>query len=230
MGLFRLYCIPEGRPSKDGVYLRYQPDELLAILTLESQRAKCALVGEDLGTVPAYVRPAMARHGLFRLHVGQWSLPEKLGDAPIPSPLESIASLNTHDTATFAGWWAGADIDDRRSLGLITDAQDALERVERERSRAAVRAVVGDGFAGTDAERAMLGATADLAAGPAEVMLVALDDLVLDPVPHNVPGTTAERPNWQRRVRDWETALDPERASPLAAATIAAVAAARKKA
>ena len=48
----------------------------------------------------------------------------------------------------------------------------------------------------------MLGATADLLKGPAEVVLIALDDLALDPQPHNVPGTTTERPNWQRRIGD----------------------------
>ena len=70
--------------------------------------------------------------------------------------------------------------------------------------------------------------TADLAIGPAEVVLVALDDLVLDPAPHNVPGTTHERPNWQRRVDHWAENLDESRASPAAAAAIAAVVAARK--
>ena len=73
----------------------------------------------------------------------------------------------------------------------------------------------------------MVGATTDLAIGPAEVVLVALDDLVLDPFPHNVPGTVDERPNWQRRVDRWADALDEQRAAPAAAATIAALCAAR---
>ena len=59
MGLFRLYCVPLRRPTTDGVYLRYHPDELLAILALESHRANCATADEDLGTVPPQVRPAM---------------------------------------------------------------------------------------------------------------------------------------------------------------------------
>ncbi|HEX4423687.1 MAG TPA: 4-alpha-glucanotransferase [Kofleriaceae bacterium] len=261
MGLFRLYCVPDGRPATDGVYLRYPHDELLAVLTLESNRSRCALVGEDLGTVPDGVRPAMAEHGLFRLHVGQWFLPARPGEAPQPSPPESVASLNTHDTATFAGWWRGTDIDDRRDLGLITEAQELEERVERDASRTALLAFAQPapaaappaaatpaavtpaarpapaampagparpaGDALTDVERAMVAVTADLAAGPAEVMLVALDDLVLDPVPHNVPGTVHERPNWQRRVEGWSDALDADRASPAAAAAIAAVVAAR---
>jgi 4-alpha-glucanotransferase len=229
MGLFRLYCVPAGRPATDGVYLRYHADELLAIVALESARAHCAVAGEDLGTVPPQVRPAMAAHGMYRLHVGQWHFPGHAGDAPLPAPAESVASLNTHDTATFAGWWRGADIDDKRDLGLIDDAQDHAERQERAHQKEALLAFSGASTADhlTEVERAMVAATTDLAVGPAEVVLVALDDLALDPVPHNVPGTVAERPNWQRRVQNWADALDETRASPAAAATISAIVAAR---
>jgi 4-alpha-glucanotransferase len=80
----------------------------------------------------------------------------------------------------------------------------------------------------TEAERAMVAATADLAIGAAEIVLVSLDDLVLDPIPHNVPGTTSERPNWQRRVQSWADSLDEARATPAAAAALAAVVAARR--
>ena len=227
MGLFRLYCVPEGHAATDGVYLRYHAEELLAILALESRRAKCALVGEDLGTVPDGVRPAMTRHGLFRLHVGQWFLPAKPGDPTGASPPESVASLNTHDTATFAGWWRGADIADQRDLGLITAEHEQRERALRARSRAAVVATAPDLPALDDEARAMVGTTLELALGPAEVMLVSLDDLALEPVPHNVPGTTTQRPNWQRRVAGWETALDADTAEPAASATLAGICAAR---
>lgn len=238
MGLFRLYCVPVGLPATDGVYLRYPPDELLAVLALESSRARCAVVGEDLGTVPEQVRPAMARHGLFRIHVGQWFFPNRPGDAPTPSPPESVASLNTHDMATFAGWWRGADIEDREDLGLIDLDQHAEEHLQRDRQRVALLAYIAGSFGRsleprihgellTEVERAMVGAVADLAAGPSEVVLVALDDLVFDPVPHNVPGTTTQRPNWQRRVEGWSDALDEQRAPPAAAAAIAAITAVR---
>ena len=81
----------------------------------------------------------------------------------------------------------------------------------------------------TEVERAMVAATTDLAVGPAEVVLLALDDLVLDPIQHNVPGTVTQRRNWQRRVQSWAQTLDPERASPPAAATVHAVIAARPR-
>ena len=230
MGLFRLYCVPRGRPATDGVYLRYAAEELLAILALESNRARCAIVGEDLGTVPPEVRPAMARHGMFRIHVGQWFIPSRVGEVPERSPASAVASLNTHDTATFAGWWRGGDIDDRRDLELTTDAQAAAEREEREAQKVALLAFSNARLQGdplTEVEQAMVGATMDLAVGPAEVLLIALDDLVLDPTPHNVPGTVEQRPNWQRRIERWSDALDDERAAPAAAAAITAVTTAR---
>ena len=232
MGLFRLYCVPEGRPATDGVYVRYPSDELLAVLVIESHRNQCAIAGEDLGTVPPEVRPAMARHGMFRLHVGQWFMPSRIGDRPEASPPEAIASLNTHDTATFAGWWRGADIDDRRDLGLITDEQETAERRERADQKAALLAFTAPDVATdhlTEVERAMVVATADLASGPAEVVLVTLDDLALEPIPHNVPGTSTERPNWQRRVPVWADALDPERAAPAASAAMTAIATVRPR-
>lgn len=231
MGLFRLYSVPLGRPATDGVYIRYPWEELLAIVTLESTRARCSVAGEDLGTVPEVVRPAMAKHGLYRLHVGQWSFPWDIGKHPEPSMPGAVASLNTHDTPTFAGWWRGADIDDKRDLGLIDADQQAHEHVDREKQKTALLAFAGATLEGdllTEVERTMVAVTTDLAVGPAEIVLVALDDLVLDPVPHNVPGTVDQRPNWRRRVQGWQESLDPERGSAAAVAAIAAVVAARK--
>ena len=138
----------------------------------------------------------------------------------------SIASLNTHDTPTFAGWWSGADIVDKLDLDLIDEHDAHEERVARAETKEAVLAMapeLGEASVLADVERALIATMAELAAGPAEVVLVALDDLALEPVPHNVPGTTSERPNWQRRVVQWAEALDEATASPAAAGTIAAV-------
>jgi 4-alpha-glucanotransferase len=40
-----------------------------------------------------------------------------------------------------------------------------------------------------------------LAASAARYVLVTLEDLWLEDRPQNVPGTSHERPNWQRRAR-----------------------------
>src|SRR5439155_19895146 len=42
---------------------------------------------------------------------------------------------------------------------------------------------------------------AHLAAGPAQMVVVALEDLWLEPRPQNVPGTTEQYPNWRRPAR-----------------------------
>ncbi|HUS67097.1 MAG TPA: 4-alpha-glucanotransferase [Kofleriaceae bacterium] len=103
MGLHRLFWIPPGGSAADGVYVRYPADELYAILCIESQRQRCAVAGEDLGTVPDQVRPTMADRGVHRLFVAEfgwrWHDGRPTLEAPAPG---AVASLDTHDTATFA--------------------------------------------------------------------------------------------------------------------------------
>jgi 4-alpha-glucanotransferase len=202
MGLHRLYCVPRGFGAADGAYLRYPKDELYALVTLESHRHQCAVVGEDLGTVPEDVPPALQRHNVARLWVSQFEMPSAEGKAPRRSPTQVVASFGTHDMATFSGWWHGADLADRRALGLIGEADEARQLQHRRKERTALLAYVDQQqLASTrlpDEARAMVGANADLARGPSEVVLVTLEDLWLEPSPQNVPGTYRERPNWLR--------------------------------
>jgi 4-alpha-glucanotransferase len=206
MGLHRLYWIPEGAAATEGAYVRQPVDELYAVLCLESVRARCAIAGEDLGTVPPEVRPQMAARGLHRLFVAQFNLPAAEGKRVPPATPDAVASLNTHDTPTFAGWWAGAEIDDRVELGLLTEAQAVDEstarRVQRRSLATALLAGLDPGAlaAGDELLAAVMAAlTEHLARGPAQLVQVTLEDLWLEPRPQNTPGTGPERPNWRRR-------------------------------
>lgn len=53
------------KSAADGVYVHYPFDALMAILTIESQRNRCLIVGEDLGTVPDEVRSKLNQLHIF---------------------------------------------------------------------------------------------------------------------------------------------------------------------
>jgi 4-alpha-glucanotransferase len=187
MGLHRLFWIPEGVGAKDGVYVRYPVDELYAILTLESKRHGCVIVGEDLGTVPPEVPKTMSRHGLRRMYVVQYEI--KPEDPPLAAPpAASIASLNTHDMPTFAAWLGGKDIDDRVAQGLLDEAGARRERETREEMKRRL-----DRFNPFEASLQFL------AESDAEFMLINVEDLWRETEPQNMPGVP-ER-SWRHKFR-----------------------------
>jgi 4-alpha-glucanotransferase len=205
MSLHRLFWIPEGHDPADGVYVRYPTEELYAALCLESRRHHCVVVGEDLGTVPRDVRPTMRRHGLRRTCVVRFE-PAADPERPLLSMrIDGVASLQTHDMPTFAGFWRGIDIGLRRRLGHLSAEEAAREREARRRQKAAwLRDLRRGGWlksrkpGTTEVLRACLALLAD---SPAELVLVDLEDLWLETRPQNVPGTTDEWPNWRRKAR-----------------------------
>src|SRR5207253_3033806 len=131
MGLHRLFWIPHGAEAKDGVYVSYRADELYAVFVLEPHKHGTVLVGEDLVTVAEEVPPMMARHNVHRMYVLQYQAQPK-DEALAPIFAGAVASINTHDMPTFAGFWQGADIDDREDLGIL-DKKAAVEERGRRR-------------------------------------------------------------------------------------------------
>ena len=69
MGLQRLFLIPEGAKPAEGAYLSYPLDDLIGHIALESQRARCMVIGEDLGTVPEGFRDRMTRANIQGMRV-----------------------------------------------------------------------------------------------------------------------------------------------------------------
>jgi 4-alpha-glucanotransferase len=202
MGLHRLFWIPEGGEAKDGVYVRYPEEEMYAIVALEAHKHGCAIVGEDLGTVPESVPRMMKRHGFRRMYVVQYEL--KPGENPVAEPpRESVASINTHDMPTFAAFWGGADIDDRLDQGLLDPQGASREREKREQMRQALKDhLKAQGLLSNDAgdTKAVLEAVLRFLSGSAaEIMLLNLEDLWLETEPQNVPGIP-ER-SWKQKFR-----------------------------
>jgi 4-alpha-glucanotransferase len=205
MGLHRFFFVPRGMTAQEGTYVRYPAEELYAVLSLESHRHGVRIVGEDLGTVPPYVRPAMARHGLSRMSVVQFGLSPDPVRGLKPVPAVSLGCLNTHDMPTFAAFWAGLDIDDRVALGLLDEKGSREESKMRSRVKGALVAFLRrQGWlkgSGSGAEEVLAACLSFLAGSRAGVVIVNLEDLYLETNPQNVPGTSKERPNWLRKAR-----------------------------
>ena len=147
MGLTRLFVIPDGAKPAEGAYVAYPVDELIGQIALESQRHKCMIVGEDLGTVPEGFREKLdqgrhLRHARAVVRARGMRFPRSRSSIPA---LRSPAPA-THDLPTLAGWWQGADIAERLAsacIGLEDAARALAERARRKaraRSRRCVRA------------------------------------------------------------------------------------------
>lgn len=179
----RLFWISRGFTPEEGVYVRYPAEEFYAILALESHRHQTVVVGEDLGTVPRYVRTAMARHGVQRLSVLQLEFNPCSREVLRPAPAASLASLNTHDTPTFAAFWQSRAAEQRAALAQFFQRLGWLPYL-------------------TDDAAALLAASLTyLAASPARLIVVNLEDLWLETAPQNIPGTVGENFNWRRKAR-----------------------------
>jgi 4-alpha-glucanotransferase len=197
MGLHRLYCIPPGLDATEGAYLGYDAEEHYALLCIASHEHDCRVIGENLGTVPEAARRLMAEHDLTGMTVGQFSFQPQSPAYPAPEG-NVVASLNTHDVPPFGAYVTSADIDDRVDLGLLSEAEAEDERT----ARTLILEALAKDFEldAPDPQELLEGVLRVLAQSPARAVLVTLEDLWLEKLPQNVPGTVFERPNWQRRL------------------------------
>ncbi|MDM0052421.1 malto-oligosyltrehalose synthase [Variovorax sp. J22R115] len=209
MMLMRLFWIPAEGTPRDGAYVHYPLDELFAILALESQRHRCLVIGEDLGTVPETMRETLRRFGVLSYRLLYF---ERNADggfrAPADYPREAVAAVSTHDLATLAGWWSGRDLYTRRDLGLMADAgafEQQLHERHHERRLLAEAMARQDPHLKLDPTQSFLDAPAIaavhgyLAAAPSKVMMVQLEDALGEVEQPNLPGTTYQHPNWRRK-------------------------------
>ena len=238
MGLQRLFVIPDGMGADGGAYVNQPLQELLAVLSVEAWRAGAVVIGENLGTVDPGVVDAMDRHGLYGMYVGQFEVPTDANTTMVLPGPGVLASVNTHDTPSFAGWLAADDADRRRDMGLLDDAgviaqrqlratQVARLRSELVRRRALDGDTVGPAGSGPadDSVALLAGLLEVMGATDAPAVLVSVDDLVGAVEPQNVPGTPAERPNWVLRL---PVPLDDLIADPRVASVLQRLDAARR--
>jgi 4-alpha-glucanotransferase len=185
MGLSRVFWIPKGAEPSAGTFVRYGLNELLAILALESERAKALIVGEDLGTVDEKARKELADAGVLSYRLLWFE-----DDSPAHFPKQALSAVTTHDLPTIAGLWTGSDLDAQRKLGLNPN-EEGLNRI-----RGRLAAMTGL------SNRAPVDEVIErtyrlLAQSPSVIVSATLDDALVVEERPNMPATTNESwPNW----------------------------------
>ena len=211
MRLFRLFWIPDGRKATAGAYVKDRFDDLLKILALESVRAEALVVGEDLGTVGDETRASLASYGILSYRLFFF---EKHWDgrfrAPNEYPAQALASTTTHDLPTLAGFWKGRDIEVRQALGFVHDDREQREQRQRDKQCMAealatagllkhelIDTVVKSLDLPHEVHEAVI---AFLASTPCQLFALNQEDLTNSTEQMNLPGTTAEYPNWRQKM------------------------------
>ena len=214
IGLMRLFWVPDGATPKDGAFVRYPLHDLLAILALESTRASCVVIGEDLGTVPDELRAALHESGLLSYRVlyfaKHWH-----GDhsflSPDEFPAQALVTVSTHDLPTLSGYWCGRDLDVRELLDLFPDADTRdrqyserdldrrrlLEALDRQQLRPGE---VADAKTGRPTNEMITAVHRYIARSESAIMMLQMEDVFGQVDQANVPGTVQEQPNWRRRL------------------------------
>jgi 4-alpha-glucanotransferase len=184
MGLFRLYWIPESFGPRRGTYVRYPADELLAIVAVESHRARAWIAGEDLGTVEDGVRQKLADNQMLSYRV-MWFEDE----LPEAYPQHTLAAISTHDLPTVAGLWSGADFAAQAAIGL-EPSREGYQEIRR-------RLVAATGLdEQASPETAVRAAYAALGRASSAVLVANLEDALAVHQRPNMPGTIDQWPNW----------------------------------
>jgi 4-alpha-glucanotransferase len=217
MALKHLYWVPRGATPAAGAYVAYPFDDLRRILALESRRQGCAVIGEDLGTVPAGFRETMQEAHVLSYRVLLFERDAAGGfAAPDTYPPLAAASFSTHDIATLQGFWLGRDLEWRRALDLYPDeaARTGDEYERRQDRRRLLDALIGAGLLDrAEADRLLPSVDAPawrpslatavhrfLGRTRSRLVLLQMEDALGEVEQANLPGTVDQHPNWRRKL------------------------------
>lgn len=214
LGLMRQYWVAPGMKANEGIYISFPFDEILRIIALESQKNKCIVIGEDLGTVPEGFSEHMQSYGLLSYKIlfferwwetGLFKRPEIYSD-------KAMVTASTHDLPTIKGWWMGRDLEWRQKLNLYPNdelgSEDRSNRIlDRERLLGALKdfGVLEDNqeprLSPPEMNRALSNAVYKyLGNTPSPIHLIPIEDALEIIEQVNIPGTIDEHPNWRQKL------------------------------
>ena len=212
MALMRLWWCPGTADDGDGAYVRYPVEDLFAILRLESTRNHCVVIGEDLGVVPPEIRQFMHDSHVFSNALFYF---EKYDEIHFKKPehfgYSTLTMVANHDVPTLKAWWQKLDLQTRFDIGLMDKGQ--LQSAISQRESDLIQILHWLNELGLLPENwhdfnihhpfdSNLAGALLRANGISQSRLVSvqLDDICLLETPVNIPGTSAEYPNWRRKL------------------------------
>ena len=211
LGLFRLWWIPQGEGARGGAYVTYDYEAMIAILTIEASRVNGLVVGEDLGTVPDYVRTVLGEHGLLGCMV-EWFA--RVDDSPNagdpyadPSTYRkyALASVTTHDLPPTAGYLQFEHVKLREQLHLLFGPVEEFQASATAERDAMMDRLVESGLITPEVAGDVEGHIQEiveamhkmLLKSPSVLLQAALVDGVGETRTQNQPGTSSEYSNWR---------------------------------
>jgi 4-alpha-glucanotransferase len=212
MRLYRLFWVPAGMSPAAGAYVRDYAEDLMHILALESVRSRNIIIGEDLGTITDEMRDLFTRFGILSYRLFPFEKNYQTGEFRPSSayPRQALVSSSTHDLPTLAGFWRNSDIESRKQAGLIEQSHADQQTWERRREKQRMLDVLvaerlspaRDGGAIDDLDgdlhNSIIGFISQV---PSVLLLLNQEDFTKELYQQNLPGTTAQYPNWQRKMR-----------------------------
>ncbi|GAA3288899.1 4-alpha-glucanotransferase [Dactylosporangium vinaceum] len=199
-GLWRLWWIPPGQGATRGAYVHYDPEAMLGVLIEEAVKAGAVVVGEDLGTVEPIVTETLQNRNILGSAV-LWFTRDDAGRfiPPAQWPANAMASISTHDLPTALGFLTAEHVHARAEAGALTRPVDEEIAAAAADRAALLELLVAEGLAtdtSTDAEL-VVAMHRLLTRTPCRILLASPYDVLGEPRQPNLPGTSAEYPNWR---------------------------------
>ena len=215
LGMFRIFCVPDGVEAKDGAYVTFPTEDLLRIIALESVRNRTMVIAEDLGTIGDNVRETLRKFNMlsYRLLYFERNYPDPSFVLPDRYPELALCAVTTHDLPTCRGFWSGHDITIKEELGLYRSPELFQRQLdERARDRQLLMTALRSagvlpadfpsdtGSSPSMADDLCLALYEYLARTPCLLVAVSLDDIIGTMDQQNMPGVTDSYPSWIRKT------------------------------
>jgi 4-alpha-glucanotransferase len=191
VGFYRTYHYACDKPEAPGLFTpanteaqRTQGERFIAMLKQEMGTG--ALIAEDLGAVPQWVKDSLGEleiPGLkvFRWEREHWGTTEERLISPAQYPHLAVATTGTHDTEPLAQWWREASLGERQKVRLAFNfppRHPEASRLDQQELDAILR---------------------PLYLSPACLAMIPMQDLFGWTGRVNRPGTISQR-NWRYRL------------------------------